>query len=523
MRSTAGVARKSRPARLAARRGPATWLILAPVALALGPAALAWGQAPPVTPPAGKLLREVWDVFFVQGARMGYAHTTVRELSENDERLIQVEMVYRLKLKRFGQVSEEELRISGLETPTGQVRSFATEMNLGPTPMTVRGRVIGDQMRLETTTAGKTVPSQIPWSDKVRGFYAADQTLLSKPMQPGERRTLQALMPPLNVVAQIDLVARGFERTPLLNGSYELLRIESRAQLPGGVSLDTVLWVNRRGEVLKSHSDALAQDSYRVTKAEALDEAGTEAFDLGADSVVHLARPLPGGHASQRVRYRLRLPGSDPSAVFASGPTQQVQAIDDQSAELTVSALSLAQPPADPGPAEPPPGDDDRRANSLIQSDHPTVVALARQAAPADQDPRQVALALEQFVHENITQKNFSQAFATAAEVAETREGDCTEHAVLLAALARARGIPARVAVGLVYMPQAQAFGYHMWNEVYLSDRWWPLDATLAQGGIGAAHLKLAHSSLAGASAYTSLLPVAQVLGRLELEVLQAE
>ena len=41
---------------------------------------------------------------------------------------------------------------------------------------------------------------------------------------------------------------------------------------------------------------------------------------------------------------------------------------------------------------------------------------------------------------------------ATAAEVARSREGDCTEHAVLLAALARARGIPARVAMGLVYV-----------------------------------------------------------------------
>ena len=92
---------------------------------------------------------------------------------------------------------------------------------------------------------------------------------------------------------------------------------------------------------------------------------------------------------------------------------------------------------------------------------------------------------------------------------------------MLLAALVRARGIPARVAIGLVY--QDQKFLYHMWDEVYLGGRWIPLDATLAQGGIGAAHLKLAHSNLEGASAYASVLPVAQVAGRLKIELLEVE
>ena len=38
---------------------------------------------------------------------------------------------------------------------------------------------------------------------------------------------------------------------------------------------------------------------------------------------------------------------------------------------------------------------------------------------------------------------------------------------VLLAALARARGIPSRAAVGLVYVGALKGFGYHMWTEVW--------------------------------------------------------
>ena len=67
-------------------------------------------------------------------------------------------------------------------------------------------------------------------------------------------------------------------------------------------------------------------------------------------------------------------------------------------------------------------------------------------------------------------------------EVARSLEGDCTEHAVLLAALCRARKIPARVAFGLVYYPPQKGFAYHMWNEVWIADRWIPLDATLGHG-----------------------------------------
>jgi hypothetical protein len=56
--------------------------------------------------------------------------------------------------------------------------------------------------------------------------------------------------------------------------------------------------------------------------------------------------------------------------------------------------------------------------------------------------------------------------------------------------------------------------------EVFVDGQWLPLDATLGQAGIGAAHLKLAQSDLSGPDAYASFLPIAQVLGRLRLEVL---
>ena len=99
-----------------------------------------------------------------------------------------------------------------------------------------------------------------------------------------------------------------------------------------------------------------------------------------------------------------------------------------------------------------------------------------------------VAYALRDLVHAHISDKHLSTAYASASETARTGSGDCTEHAVLLAAVLKARGIPARVCHGLVYVEQGGSaingeadepeadddpdrtgqFGWHMWSQVGL-------------------------------------------------------
>jgi len=79
--------------------------------------------------------------------------------------------------------------------------------------------------------------------------------------------------------------------------------------------------------------------------------------------------------------------------------------------------------------------------------------------------------------------------YASALEVVRGREGDCTEHAVLAAALCRAVGLPARVTTGLAYLPARNAFGPHAWVQVHIGGRWFSLDAALA--GFDAGHIAL--------------------------------
>lgn len=462
---------------------------------------------------------EEWDVYFIQGVRVGYARTTKREIDDEGRKLLRFDGESHLSVKRFGQATDLGFEITSLETPEGALLSLTSLVEMGQKPTSVSGWVEDGKLHLQTTTAGKTAASEIEWPAEAGGYFAMEQHLARKPMQPGERRQLQALIPMSNALGAIELVAADYEVTDLLSGTYDLLRIKSTIDQPGG-KLEETLWADRSGAVLKTFSPVMQMSSYRTTKAVALEKPEV-LFDLGDASTVKVAKPLEDAHGSKRARYRVELIGGDPASVFESAPGQQVKSTGPNTAEITVEALRPETPLAEQEISKPTGAD--LEPNRFIQSDDPKIIAMAREAAGNEQDPWKVATALERYVHDAVEEKNYSTAFASASEVAESREGDCTEHAVLLAALLRSLKMPARLAIGLVYAPSEQGFAFHLWTEVYLNGRWLPLDGTLGRGGIGAAHLKLADSSLAGDNAYASFLPVAQVLGRLKIEVLDID
>lgn len=494
--------------------------IVAVLLLGLGCNDAAPVKARPKSPPAavGQLPADTWEVLTMQGSRVGYRHTEIRTLNEIGRELQEVSTELVLKVARFGDNTQTRLRVTSVETPAGELVRFESRTEMGPTESVVKGKVDGDVLVIGTGAQQQT----LPWSREDRGFLAVEQSLAAQPLSPSEHRSIRSLSPPpLLQVTTTELVARKVEPTKLLSGIEELLRIDATSSGgPGQPVMKMTFWTDTKGQVKKSRFADLDMDSFTTIRQVALHEDGSAPFDLGSFSVVKLDRPLPAGHETPRATYRVTLSGEDPAKIFPGGPSQKVTSLGGDSAELTVRAVRPDTPPEDFPTGNGPPTPADLAPNALVQSDDPAVKSLAERAAGGRQDAWTVAKLLEEFVRRSIKEKNFSQAFASAADVAKTLEGDCTEHAVLLAALARANGIPARVAIGLVYMPNDQGFGYHMWNELWIDGRWIPMDGTLGLGGIGAGHLKLTDSNLAGADGYSSFLPVAQVLGRLKIEVL---
>jgi hypothetical protein len=109
--------------------------------------------------------------------------------------------------------------------------------------------------------------------------------------------------------------------------------------------------------------------------------------------------------------------------------------------------------------------------------------------------------------------------------VAQTLKGDSTEYAMLMAAMCRAEGIPARTVVGFAYaeVKDRPAFIWCMWTEVWVRGVWMPLDATQGRGGVGATYLKIADQSWHKERSATPLLPMLRVLDRVTIEVIRTD
>ncbi len=128
---------------------------------------------------------------------------------------------------------------------------------------------------------------------------------------------------------------------------------------------------------------------------------------------------------------------------------------------------------------------------SCAQSDHPEIAARARELTQGAVDAWEAARRLRAWVAAEVD-SSMGFAFASALETLRRRQGDCTEMALLLTALARAAGLPARAVYGLVASDGALIS--HMWTEVWVGE-WRPLDAALGGEQVSPARLRLAETS----------------------------
>jgi transglutaminase-like putative cysteine protease len=121
-----------------------------------------------------------------------------------------------------------------------------------------------------------------------------------------------------------------------------------------------------------------------------------------------------------------------------------------------------------------------------------------------------VAERINTWVHDSVTNR-ITFGVPSALQVLESRVGDCNEHTQLFVALARAVGLPARIAAGLAYVDGK--FYYHAWPEVLLAD-WVAVDPTFGQFPADAAHLRFVVGGL------THQVELLRLMGNLKIDVL---
>jgi hypothetical protein len=131
------------------------------------------------------------------------------------------------------------------------------------------------------------------------------------------------------------------------------------------------------------------------------------------------------------------------------------------------------------------------KPEEMIESDHPDLVSLSDSIAVGSSDLWEAACRISNWVADNI---DGSLQGGSALETFYLGNGACGSQSMLMAALCRAAGIPARVVWGCMYTPEyGGSFGHHGWNEVYMGESGWiPVDVTIHETEyVDSGHIRL--------------------------------
>lgn len=468
---------------------------------------------------------DLWQIVLLKGERIGFGYFQQEAIVEQGTSLVRTETLAQFRFKRGGMPFLIKTVMRTVETPAGELKRLERETTNPPAqPATLTATVAdsGNELEIVNTINGQRQTKRLPWKAGTKSPAWQDRMLELSPLKPEEIRSFEAFQPELLQITTVTMSARDWETPPfgVQSPRDKLLKIAIKNSYDPETPI--TCWMERSGTVPWLTMPLLGGEVtiQKVSRLEALKEIESGDLDLNVASSVPVPNPPRLPHQQPKLSYRVIARQGDPSRIFPAGSQQGVRKIDEQTAVIEARASSFPDARSTRSP-----GLEFQEPSAYIQSEDATVQKHANAAVGDEKHPSRRAKLMEAYVYRQVKAKNFSTALASAAEVARTLEGDCTESAVLLAALLRAKGIPSRVVVGLVYVERQKAFGCHMWTEAWLGDQWVGLDATIGQGGLGSGHLKMLDASFAdsGPTPIAAFLPLMSSLGNLSIRVDSAD
>lgn len=436
---------------------------------------------------------ERWMGIFLQGKHVGYA--VGREAPTKDGgRVYQQQSAF--KLAAMGEVQQIVAAGTAVADAQGRVRAFDFMLS-APTKIVGRGEVREGAIHLEIVQGGDVRTLDVP----IREAPVLSQTLggvvRGRTLAPGDRFTVPWFDPITLQNAEATVLVEAPEVLPDGEAAF-WLRVKY-----GG--METRRLVDAHGGVVREEG-GMGLTTTRMAKEEAMAVSQEDPPDLVAMSAAPATGPAPSGS-----RVALRVSGIEMDRIPNEPPLQTVDGD-----VVTVSMPLLQELPRLPVEAPPEEAGDDTDPTLSLPATHPEIVARARAVIGDAPDRLEAARRLYDFVYTYV-QKKPTIGVPNGLEVLRTGEGDCNEHTALYVSLARAAGIPARIAAGLVYSSRlGHAFYYHAWPEVKLGGptTWVPIDPTLGQFPADGSHLKVLNGDL------DRQVEIMALMGRIRLEIL---
>jgi len=296
-------------------------------------------------------------------------------------------------------------------------------------------------------------------------------------------------------------VGRGEAREPFRYRSWDAAKLEAVTIELLAVPADLAATVERRvfssrgtsgsrlrvdaqGNVVR---EIMALGAFELTRSDATEQearAEDEVFDHIAPLLQKSPYRIPPRDMNQKIRYRLENHGSTEALPVGAG---QRSWIDGDATWLQVCASC----PLDAVELS---ADERRRAlepTQWLESADPHLLKRSLYFTEGRNDPAAKMRRLTEFVRSHMGTEFDMLGYGTALEAMRSRRGDCTEFAVLLAAMGRAAGVPTRIAIGRVYARHFEGYRHvfvpHAWVQAWTGSGWESFDAAI--GTFDSTHL----------------------------------
>ena len=491
----------------------------------------------PSAPPAkdsGSNIFEEWAILTFAGKRSGFESTVITQVDApagtqyhtvQQEEFVVKRMGVNLKLMETSKITEDA---------DGGIISFEEITQGGGSDIESSGTREGDD--LVVSSRGQVGRYHIPRLSAL-GPEAVQRLTDVVPHQAGQAfniNTFESDYPQAAVTEHGTIVGQEMR---MIDGNWrKLWKIVTATSLDP--KLTTTTWIDDQGNDVESAvmiPGIGLIDELVSTREECMKQP--EGAELFSSSLIRPQRAIPSPGRDAQAYYRITVPHSHEPVILWNDGEQRVISSEPGVIEfvVTVPQISAADASWQLPHAETPDLHPYLQASAYLEVDAPEIQSLARLAVNGETNPVVAAHRIEKFVEAYITKKDLNIGFASAEETAKSRQGDCTEHAVLCAALGRAVGLPTRCVLGLGYIPpgvdeptisaavgpDTGIFGFHMWAEAWIAPgRWVAMDAAL--GGFDVGHIAITKSALEEVNPLTDLnLPILQLMQNIDIQVLK--
>ncbi len=480
---------------------------------------------------------ESWlGIFLAEGQRIGHVHLRQAPEARHDQIGVRMILKARMRLQLLDKNSDLDLSGSVWRPDEATSAEFEFAVRSAGFNFEVKGDVSGGELRGEMVSAGEMIPLHLPVDDGMLFSSGLGSALRFPSMEVGDEYRLDSFDP--LTLSKSEARVKCTAKETLRLGETEVVTCRLKVTTGG---LSSLAWIDDDGEVVRAETP-IGLVLERLTPPPVGLSPAQELSDGVATSLLNRTAIRPTGQKpfrsarTMKVRLsgldNLTLPEDRAQVSLGAGIYQLTTPSEPTSKSLSVAVTPEVRgevPPEGDKRKVPPEGDkrkvppegDKREAlehlapDAFVQSGHPKILHQATTIVDDEDDPWRRSLKIHDWVFSRLDKEPVI-SIPSALEVLEQRRGDCNEHTVLFAALARAASVPTRIAIGIVWSDELGGFYYHAWPEVYL-DGWYWMDPTLGQTLADATHIKLLNG---GTETWPRLLPY---LGNLEIEVLAVE